>query len=1559
MKKIFVIFSVLVLASSLGQAQEVYFSISGADVQVKSGAQSEYYDFWIRPHEPGNAAVPQIEIYDAGLGGYADVVSGDANTKTEFLIGLFSSAYERDENRLTPLDNDFISLEQIEVVDENKYLNRWVPFFNPQGDAPNGWIVRVKAGSGNDVNNFKIRLIGVGAQNWEVFALNLSIGLYKSRPNTVYQLQAFAHESQPPKLLVEGEEDARVFIEDAFGLNLGIDKTENWIPEQYGMANSWALNISASTQFLNNLSVFGQEGLIIPWRVNGLHVPDQIDASVQFSHVQTAECLQQNLSVQAIGFGLDASNARWLLGEQLKQGASVTHRFGSGGQINVPVLIPTQARYSPRFLLKSTRLEINQAPTPVIRNTKNVISPAETLTLNAAESSDPDGNKLLFSWFINDEYRSSSKQLVFSSSVSGRYAVRLQLNDGMNSPCSIVEKNVEIVVNTQPYADIQMPEVVAPNTPFSVAAVEPFDSDNNPLSFSWDVVGSAVKAQGQNPNLSVEEPGIYTLRLTIDDGTQTQNASYTTERILKVNAQPKPNFAVAEMYAPSDPIRLDATRSQDPDGDALKYSWRFSDGRTFSEPRLSTDFEQAGTFEITLAVNDGTEVGNAIQELSRNIIINVAPVPLISAPEKVNTSLVRFDAGQSTDADQQIERFEWDFGDGKRGQGAQVEHQFASAGTYTVRLTVDDGTGMKNARQRVEHKIVVNSNPVADFSVPERVGPGTPFSLDAGESRDVDGDIAAAAWFVNGNPIGNGINITHQIEESGLYTVTLQVSDDSGFEQATDLRNRLIEVNFPPVPRWTVSPEMTEPGRTTVFDASGSSDEDDALLSYEWIFDDGEIFTGARINRTFAESGTNGFRLTVSDGQALSNSKTEKRGEFRVNSSPIIVTETELIQNDLTVTLDAEESYDPDGELLSYVWVLPDGSRQTAPRFKWTAPRPGVYTVTLTVDDGAGLDNSKVSSVVRVRINRPVVAVVDDFVESCTGQIIIFSSSRSYDPDGDTFSTRWNFGDGTSSLENNPYHSYDQPGRYYVSLELDDGIAAQATKAQIPVSVFGSPIAKLQVANSTVCINTPITFDARQSQDPNGPIGAYSWDYGDQQTGFGQEVTHLFSEPGIYEVVLTIIGNENGTCSNVSQDKVEITVVAGPEIDFSVPEWVNPGEEVILDVSHSKVPGGIKSVEWLIESNQGQPFVLDGSQVAWTAQNPGSYTVTARVEGEEASSCSRASLQKVFKVNAAPTLQWNAPDVVAQGTSILLSAQGSSDADGFIKSLVWKLDGKEIGRGLSVALPTTQAGSKELVLEAIDNSGIESGKSRLTKRIEISSGVRPDFSLPSQIYKGETINLEPSAAGSTSWLLDGEPLDESAFVAEKASHQITLIVDDGKGLPNSVDSLFKRVPIISMPELNLQLPEKMILGSQITAVEMGLSADFSFMQDGNKSKTWTALEVGRQNVDVIWHPKGEELNRITKTVNVLAPLEISKENLEQRVKWNPANRRVELGAPSTNRPKNVGLVFTWFAEGRLLTYGERVTLNVARGENFFQIEIQEQGVHGAKKMNVTLTVVAQ
>ena len=135
-------------------------------------------------------------------------------------------------------------------------------------------------------------------------------------------------------------------------------------------------------------------------------------------------------------------------------------------------------------------------------------------------------------------------------------------------------------------------------------------------------------------------------------------------------------------------------------------------------------------------------------------------------------------------------------------------------------------------------------------------------------------------------------------------------------------------------------------------------------------------------------------------------------------------------------------------------------------------------------------------------LGQPPVAVVDSSVSSGLAPLAVnFSSARSYDPEGSSLTCDWDFGDGGSSLEFNPSHTYTTPGTYTASLVVFDasglsGTASTVITVQNPaniVYVSGITMSKTTSSRGTQATATVTVKDAAGNLKPNVTVtGAWS-----------------------------------------------------------------------------------------------------------------------------------------------------------------------------------------------------------------------------------------------------------------------------------------------------------------------------------------------------------------------------------------------------------------------------------------------------------------------------------
>ncbi len=144
---------------------------------------------------------------------------------------------------------------------------------------------------------------------------------------------------------------------------------------------------------------------------------------------------------------------------------------------------------------------------------------------------------------------------------------------------------------------------------------------------------------------------------------------------------------------------------------------------------------------------------------------------------------------------------------------------------------------------------------------------------------------------------------------------------------------------------------------------------------------------------------------------------------------------------------------------------------------------------------------------------------------------VAFDASASFDRDGSVIAFEWMVDSGDIA-GSEPLYSpvFTEPGIYRIRLRVSDdsgawnevgfSVHAKAEGTQIePVAEFTAD----RFAGPTAFY---VTFDAAASSDEDGFIESYSWDFGDGHTGSGEVVRHVFTEPGIREVQLTVADNE-------------------------------------------------------------------------------------------------------------------------------------------------------------------------------------------------------------------------------------------------------------------------------------------------------------------------------------------------------------------------------------------------------------------------------------------------
>ena len=175
-------------------------------------------------------------------------------------------------------------------------------------------------------------------------------------------------------------------------------------------------------------------------------------------------------------------------------------------------------------------------------------------------------------------------------------------------------------------------------------------------------------------------------------------------------------------------------------------------------------------------------------------------------------------------------------------------------------------------------------------------------------------------------------------------------------------------------------------------------------------------------------------------------------------------------------------------------------------------------------------------------LSPPVAGFSGDPLSGCSPLTVNFTDEST----GDISSWQWDFGDGTTSSEQNPSHEYAAPGIYTVSLTVEgDGGSDTETKEDY-ITVNGVPNAEFSGEPTSGTVPLSVQFTDQSSGNPT----TWEWDFGDGATSTEQNPLHEYTADGDYTVTLTV----TNTCGADTETKVDY-IHAGsclvPEADFT------------------------------------------------------------------------------------------------------------------------------------------------------------------------------------------------------------------------------------------------------------------------------------------------------------------------------------------------------------------------------------------------------------------------
>lgn len=444
-------------------------------------------------------------------------------------------------------------------------------------------------------------------------------------------------------------------------------------------------------------------------------------------------------------------------------------------------------------------------------------------------------------------------------------------------------------------------------------------------------------------------------------------------------------------------------------------------------------------------------------------------------------------------------------------------------------------------------------------------------------------------WDFGDGATSTEVNPVHIYKARGIYTVKLTVTNAYG--ESTETKIGFITIGVGPVANFDAEPRIG----TTPFVVQFTDKSIGHPTSWSWDFGDGTGSTKQNPSHTYWVGGRYTVTLTASNEYGSSD---KTKSEFIIAVPPLkskFIAYPDTGKAPLTVTFTDKSTGDPE----AWSWDFGDGQTSTEQNPVHTFTSGGTYDVVLKVTKGEESDSS--TGIINVG-GVPVTDFVADKTSVNTYEVIKFTDKTKNNP---TY-WKWNFGDGTESMDKNPQKSYRVKGIYTVTLTTrnNDGKDTEVKKDYINVGM--APIANF-ISSMTTYQNVPSRNAVRFIDKSENHPTSWKWDFGDGQTSTEQNPRHVYAGEGSYTVSLTAI-NAFGDDTMVKTDLISIG--KGPRVDFKADKTVTGVDRYIRFTD--------------LSSNNPTTWVWDfGDGTTARGQNPdhayratGTYDVTLTASNE-------------------------------------------------------------------------------------------------------------------------------------------------------------------------------------------------------------------------------------------------------------------------------------------------------------------------------------------------------
>jgi len=317
----------------------------------------------------------------------------------------------------------------------------------------------------------------------------------------------------------------------------------------------------------------------------------------------------------------------WDFGDGTKgQGPSIVHTYAKTGKYTVVLTVTNDSGLECNKAMVTEDLTVSAAPDIAIE--APAASCPNTEVVLKAKIDGAKKGKFAVTWDFGDGTQGEGFTATHAYTKGGKYLVKAKVVDNSIQGCNTASAETTIKITTPPKA------VAGDDVMRCFPASQPnlevkFDgsaSQGDSLTYLWDF-GDGVTSNLARPVHVYRKSGKYKVKLTVttDSGSECNKSEDTMDVVL--NHPPIADAGDNKVCCLNEPVLFNASRSSDPDGDALTYVWDFGDGTSAEGKEVTHAYAKAGEYKVILKVSDGFAQADC-NSSTDEFIAKVAQVPV-------------------------------------------------------------------------------------------------------------------------------------------------------------------------------------------------------------------------------------------------------------------------------------------------------------------------------------------------------------------------------------------------------------------------------------------------------------------------------------------------------------------------------------------------------------------------------------------------------------------------------------------------------------------------------------------------------------------------------------------------------------------------------------------------------------------------------------------------------------------------------------------------------------------------------------------------------------------